>query len=532
MSERMFLLRTPHEVRSLSHGYPRTSQALRSILHRIKTGTHPSAEDARTPEAEVPCLEAAIEAYESLKQKSDGSFTFWRDLMPCVWSWVCEEEILGGMSPAVSSGGAAGCWDGALGLVTKPGDRVEVSRKTCRAILANAFLLNLREADEDDTAGISEGAASSPAPPRFGQLSFEATYILPRSSNGFPVGFHRLLCFLAYLDLAASFDAQQLEESVVIERYGPAAPQPAVSLSASALAFLSSPSTARASIGPAGGWGKVDAPVDVDAVRVTQAAMEEPHAHCFVDFANRQIHIGRILGSLATQEEILFSCCPELYITLLNVSCMSDTEVVIIRNVRRVSAYTGYLSTFTFSGFYKGSQLVTDVLALDATMSDHFNTSQIDRDMNKAYLGFKHAAHPHVVTTTQTQTQTDPSPPAETDAANGAPSLPSKAVIVTGRWGCGVFGGDKAFKFIQQLCAATAASNVTLEYSTFHDAHTEKLFGELLSLMREHKVTVAEAYRWMCSFKGSLSRQPQANFADYFKHMIVRTKGQKSCGCV
>ena len=40
--------------------------------------------------------------------------------------------------------------------------------------------------------------------------------------------------------------------------------------------------------------------------------MEEPEAEAFVDFANRDLHIHQVIPS-ATQEEVLFSCCPEAF---------------------------------------------------------------------------------------------------------------------------------------------------------------------------------------------------------------------------
>jgi hypothetical protein len=46
--------------------------------------------------------------------------------------------------------------------------------------------------------------------------------------------------------------------------------------------------------------------------------MEDPNAPAFVNFANEQLHIGRIISS-CIQEEVLFSCAPESFVGLLFV---------------------------------------------------------------------------------------------------------------------------------------------------------------------------------------------------------------------
>lgn len=121
---------------------------------------------------------------------------------------------------------------------------------------------------------------------------------------------------------------------------------------------------------------------------------------------------------------------------------MNDDEVVNVRNVRRYTAYSGYLDSFVCQGLLadESSVVVHDVLTLDAVYTKHFETIAIQRDVNKAYFAFlAHAAH---------QQTTRPS------------------VISTGKWGCGIFGGWTPHKFVQQALAA-AVAGVDIEFSAF-----------------------------------------------------------------
>lgn len=129
--------------------------------------------------------------------------------------------------------------------------------------------------------------------------------------------------------------------------------------------------------------------------------MEESPATYFVDFANQDLHIGRYFIPLwfwaikliitlfwcsiipsCTQEEILFSCCPEAFPGILFCPRMKRDEIIVINNLRRFSDYSGYLHNFQFVGNYPTLKL-THALALDACMSSHFRESNVLRDLNK-----------------------------------------------------------------------------------------------------------------------------------------------------
>jgi len=180
-------------------------------------------------------------------------------------------------------------------------------------------------------------------------------------------------------------------------------------------------------------------------VNVSTEGMESSDAPYFVDFANKFIHIGCIIPSM-TQEEVLFSVCPEAFVSMLICQKLGKREVVIIKNVRRYCSYSGYQYSFKFTGFYEDYNIF-NILIIDACFENHFSKRNIDRDINKAYLGF----------------------------------LMCQSKISTGHWGCGAFGGEKVSKFLQQLIAA-AIANVDLDYSTFREEENKKILISFLRL--------------------------------------------------
>lgn len=192
-------------------------------------------------------------------------------------------------------------------------------------------------------------------------------------------------------------------------------------------------------------WFELEDKIEVN-VEVTDNAMEACSHDMFVDFANRFIHIHQIIPSL-TQEEVLFTVCPEAYISIALFETILDNEAVIIRNVMRFCDYTGYLRTFRFTNMLSPVEPF-DILVIDATISSQYSDKMLKRDMLKAYMGFKHGK-----------------------------------VISTGHWGCGVFGGCKQLKFLQQVCAAALAGS-DLVYSTFRDAEMKSQFESYVELLK------------------------------------------------
>ena len=203
-----------------------------------------------------------------------------------------------------------------------------------------------------------------------------------------------------------------------------------------------------------------------EGVHLHDKRMENPPSSgCmtgFVNFANANFGYGKFSIS-CTQEEILESCCPEFTVGMLWIGQMGDNEVVNVQNVRRFSVYSGYLRTFRCQGLL--SELVVhDILTMDACFENHFDRKNIQRDLNKAYFAFK--THDAAV---------------RCSGRNGA-------IVSTGKWGCGAFGGITAHKFVQQALAASLAG-VQLDFSAFGNPESCDV---LLKAMQKRKPSPAE----------------------------------------
>ena len=171
-----------------------------------------------------------------------------------------------------------------------------------------------------------------------------------------------------------------------------------------------------------------------------------------VDFANMYIG-GGVMRSGAVQEEIMFSVCPELLVSLLFCKKMDDDEAIVLVNGEMVSQYSGYGSGLKFAGDSKKSDVGTCRVAIDAECygwgtdpNEQWTQVKFMRELNKAYVGFD----------------------------NEYPSM--GADIATGNWGCGAFGGNIQLKAMLQWCSASACGR-GIRYFTFKDTNCEGLAG-------------------------------------------------------
>ncbi|KAJ3208541.1 hypothetical protein HDU67_006687 [Dinochytrium kinnereticum] len=244
------------------------------------------------------------------------------------------------------------------------------------------------------------------------------------------------------------------------------------------------------SMGP--DWGTSIAPILPQRVNILRGRMEDSDALGFVDFANKDIHIHSIEPS-CTQEEVLFSCAPESFIAMAISETLGDSEVVVVRNVRRFIDYVGYLGTFKYNGFYGGDSIVPtsprlfDVLIIDAVFSNHFSSTSVKRDMNKAFYAFC--------------------------MVGGRP-------VVTGHWGCGAFGGNKVHKFLQQVCAAAQAGCDRLDYSVFHDDALAGRLENLLTKICDLKWTVKDLYMNLLVIGPSHGQSPQQGLDQRINNLL------------
>eukprot|EP00760_Papus_ankaliazontas_P033016 PhM_4_TR6136/c0_g1_i1/m.55772/K07759/PARG; poly(ADP-ribose) glycohydrolase len=195
-------------------------------------------------------------------------------------------------------------------------------------------------------------------------------------------------------------------------------------------------------------------------------------AQCHVDFANRQLQIGRNIPS-CTQEEVLFSIRPECFISLLIAEMLSPYEVIVIRNAERVATYSGYLGTFAFTGNFvePKPKAIPEILAIDAVMNMNgcveIEPLGLETDLRKAVVGF------------------------------GA--CRSSTTIGTGNWGCGAFHGTVELKFIQQLLAASLTKKKTLFYSPFSN-DSERRVKAIYGVIVAKKMSPAQMWAKLKAF--------------------------------
>ena len=245
-----------------------------------------------------------------------------------------------------------------------------------------------------------------------------------------------------------------------------------------------------------------------------------PAAHAVVDFANKQLHIGKVIPS-CTQEEVMFSVRPEAYLCIPLAATMASDEVITIRGARQVCDYAGYGSRFRVCAFEPpptastllprpgvtasgkapspgpGSECSTAaatklpsflfgieehipaVLAMDALwLTDpkrQFRRDALERDLNKAVTSFASVVRGIAM---DCPSPADPSTGAAAEGGGAASLVQNEVCVSTGKWGCGVFNGDVTLKVLQQWAAASVAG-VSLRVSTFGHPRQAAALGAL-----------------------------------------------------
>jgi len=368
-------------------------------------------------QVELPALGAAIAALQRTM-----NVDFFADVWPNVERWLLDDAQSTAL-PLLRQETEEG--------VLPSTSSVRLSESHIRFLLAHAFLGNL------DTA---EG--------NFGVLSFVGLFTRPDH----PESVERIVCQLCYFALADDCDDDAF---VTFERH-----------------------VQRKDVDD---WLLSTTPLKRDLVTIHRDLMEAPMSDarrpCFVDFANRDLMIHRLIPS-ATQEEILFSCAPSCLVGLLFCERMTDNEVITIKNVRRFCDYSGYLSTFRFAGPHANRAATFDIVALDACTFAHWSEKAIVRDLNKAHNAWRHFS-----------------------------------AVSTGAWGCGAFGGDWFAKIVQQLCAASL-TNCHLFLSS-RDGTRAQDAEEMFAAADAAKLTVGAAVRILLAYKGAYQTE-RVDFKRWF----------------
>ncbi|KAJ3411800.1 hypothetical protein HDV05_001699 [Chytridiales sp. JEL 0842] len=404
-------------------------------------------------------LQNAISSFEThIKSTENPSFQFQTSLLPSIISFATDARFRPTFDRPKEY------------FLLKQGESKSLILKAGEilCLLANAFLLK-----------------TAPQP-RAGSLDLRSLY-----SCGQPEGMEKIKCLLAYFyHHATSQDTQQDLEmrEIVFER---------VSYDVNELS------------------GMLDEIGNVPVVSITESInihverMESVPSDAFADFANRNVHVHKVIPTCA-QEEILFACAPELFATILIFETFANSECAVVHNIKRTSDYTGYMRTFKFHSILLNSNLQS-ILLMDATNTRHFTKPMVDRDISKAVKGFSTAIR-----------------------NGGAES------ISTGHWGCGVFRGDKYHKFLQQVLAFRLATfaletggggggdgeGCVLHYSCYKDEGVSRELKGWIEELNKGGVGVKKLYEWLVGYDPVNG----CSFRNYMKEMVESLAGAGGSG--
>ncbi|GFY81260.1 poly (ADP-ribose) glycohydrolase [Actinidia rufa] len=256
-----------------------------------------------------------------------------------------------------------------------------------------------------------------------------------------------------------------------------------------------------------------------------------------VDFANRYLG-GGALHRGCVQEEIRFMINPELIAGMLFLPSMADNEAIEIVGAERFSNYTGYASSFRFSGDIvdgKGLDSLgrrrTRIIAIDALCSPgkkQFGLDCLLREINKALCGFfdqsrswqhqrlfqdeklcrsqidqdvKRPLHGAPLTTLGTNEEILGGQMIRSSEEKCSQHVDhqDQIGIATGNWGCGAFGGDPELKATIQWIAASQALRPFISYYTFGVEALDTL-DQVTQWILSHEWTVGELWNMLVDY--------------------------------
>jgi len=214
-----------------------------------------------------------------------------------------------------------------------------------------------------------------------------------------------------------------------------------------------------------------------------------------VDFANSFVG-GGVIGAGLVQEEIQFITHPELIVSRLFTEKLMENEVLFVTGFEKFNNYTGYSSTFKFTGDAEdniqtintkfGKRKLSYMVAMDAksfkkNKEDQYLKHNIIRDLNKCFVAF--SAYPTIEKENE-----------------------KLSTISTGNWGCGIYGGDQELKSLIQLLVASHC-NRNLIFSTFNDENFKKSLIDMHNYLKKKSIKTKQLFMLLISYKNRQNRK-------------------------
>ena len=297
-----------------------------------------------------------------------------------------------------------------------------------------------------------------------------------------------------------------------------------------------------------------------------QKIEEASQKYVRVDFANKYLG-GGVLNTGCVQEEIMFTICPDLIVSMLFMEKMDENEAIIISGFERYYNYSGYGRTFKYKEDYLDKSPEENFLvAIDAlnyeknNVESQYSEQYMLRDINKAFIGFKYFTNnDHQISiqaasssaakddgcdfqSRRTDTKfastgqigkksnkvSDTQPvskrsASEENLANSGKPYPS--AIATGNWGCGAFNGDAQLKSMIQWISASEAGCSEMLYCTLNH-HLLIALEEVVQLITSSKCCVGHLVKLLKQFECKRQERKSGNVFDFIKNELQPPKKQ------